>query len=330
MQKDDSDSASDPHYYDAGKADDAALLKKEVQHQVHNQSAEANSNAWVLNWVIGSFLALIIMFAIATCFYHFVEDWSVPESLYFAVVTTTTVGYGEYAPTSSGSRIFTIFYIILGMFLWAAMMATIQFHTLGIMFFRVDQARYRSLLVPAVLCLLFVLIYAITSKYIDDLTFLDSFYFAIASISTVGYGDLLPSTPVSRNVNIGMLLIGTALYALMLASLVTYVVSSMQRAYCKKLFRKCVTPERLQMMDTNASGDVSRAEFMEAMLLETRQVDPAIIAEINSAFEYLITEGGTVSRNNLPSATRPVIPLDYVISSNKPNSNLLASGYVDV
>lgn len=180
------------------------------------------------------------------------------------------------------------------------------------------------------LVVLFLVIYAITSKYIDDLSFLDAFYFSVASISTVGYGDLLPSTDTSRNVNIGMLLVGTALYALMLASMVTYVVSSMPRAYCKKLFRECVTPERLVLMDTNASGDVSRAEFMEAMLLETRQVDPAIIAEINSAFEYLITEGGMVPRTRLPNATRPVIPLDVVISSYPPNSNLLAAGYVDL
>merc|ERR1711998_714177 len=161
-------------------------------------------------------------------------------------------------------------------------------------------------------------------------SFLDAFYFSVASISTVGYGDLLPSTDTSRNVNIGMLLVGTALYALMLASMGTYVVSSMQRAYCKKLFRECVTPERLVLMDTNASGDISRAEFMEALLLETRQVDPAIIAEINSAFDYLVTEGGTVSRHCLPTATRPVIPLDCILSNHKPSSNLLASGYVDI
>merc|ERR1711908_42664 len=129
------------------------------------------------------------------------------------------------------------------------MMSTIQFHTIGTMFFRVDQARYKSLLVPTALTVLFLIVYAVTSKYIDDLSILDAFYFATASISTVGYGDLLPSTATSRNVNIGMLLIGTSLYALMLSSLVTYVVSGMQRAYCKKLFRHCVTPERLVRMD---------------------------------------------------------------------------------
>ena len=138
------------------------------------------------------------------------------------------------------------------------------------------------------------------------------------------------ATDTSRDINIFMLLIGTALYALMLSSLVTYVVSSMQRAFAKKLFRHCVTPERLVVMDTNGSGDISRAEFMEALLLETRQVDPAIIAEINSAFDYLVTEGGTISRNCLPTATRPVIPLDCILSSHKPTANLLASGYVDI
>merc|ERR1711907_620823 len=113
------------------------------------------------------------------------------------------------------------------------MMATIQFHTLGAMFYKQNTARYRSLLWPTVFVVLFLVTYAVSSKYADDLSILDSFYFATASISTVGYGDLLPSTDTSRNINIFMLLIGTALYALMLASLVTYVVSSMQRAFAK-------------------------------------------------------------------------------------------------
>lgn len=310
---------------DQHAADTDGLLARPMQ-EIGNSA----SHAWVLNWVLGSALSVALMFAIATCVYHFVEEWSIMESLYFAVVTTTTVGYGEYAPTTKGSRIFTIFYIILGMFIWAIMMATIQFHTLGSMFYQPTKARYRALLVPSVCVVLFLITYAISSKYIDDLSVLDAFYFAIASLSTVGYGDLLPSTDMSRNINIFMLLVGTALYALMLSSLVTYVVSSMQRAYCKKLFRHCVTPERLLRMDTNGSGDISRAEFMEALMLETRQVDPAIIAEINSAFEYLVTQGGTVAQNSLPNATRPVVPLDIILSHHRPTANLLASGYGDL
>jgi voltage-gated potassium channel len=49
-----------------------------------------------------------------TAFYWAAEDWSLIESLYFSVVTLTTVGYGDLTPSSDYARIFTIIYIFIG------------------------------------------------------------------------------------------------------------------------------------------------------------------------------------------------------------------------
>ena len=49
-----------------------------------------------------------------TLFYWRFEDWTIIEALYFCVVTLTTVGYGDLAPTSAGTQIFTIIYILTG------------------------------------------------------------------------------------------------------------------------------------------------------------------------------------------------------------------------
>jgi hypothetical protein len=38
-----------------------------------------------------------------TLFYWRFEDWTVVESLYFSIVTLTTVGYGDLAPTTAGT-----------------------------------------------------------------------------------------------------------------------------------------------------------------------------------------------------------------------------------
>jgi hypothetical protein len=58
--------------------------------------------------------SVLIIFGVGTVFYHFVERWSWLNSLYFCVVTTATVGYGDLTPTKPISKIFTIFYIIVG------------------------------------------------------------------------------------------------------------------------------------------------------------------------------------------------------------------------
>jgi hypothetical protein len=47
-------------------------------------------------------------------YFFFIDQWRFIDSVYFTVVTITTVGYGDIKPTASDSKIFTGFYIILG------------------------------------------------------------------------------------------------------------------------------------------------------------------------------------------------------------------------
>ena len=55
-----------------------------------------------------------------TVVYHLLEDWSWVDSLYFSVVTLTTVGYGDLSPTTDLSKLFTVVYLVSGMSLLAA------------------------------------------------------------------------------------------------------------------------------------------------------------------------------------------------------------------
>lgn len=60
-----------------------------------------------------------------TIFYWRVEGWTVVESLYFSVVTLTTVGFGDFTPTTPGGQIFTIFYILTGIGVFVALLASV-------------------------------------------------------------------------------------------------------------------------------------------------------------------------------------------------------------
>jgi voltage-gated potassium channel len=68
----------------------------------------------------------IIIFG--TIVYHYLEGWSYLDSLYFCVITLTTVGYGDFSPQTDEGKLFTIFYIILGLGIILGFINTVHNH----------------------------------------------------------------------------------------------------------------------------------------------------------------------------------------------------------
>lgn len=64
-----------------------------------------------LGIAVGALLGLV---AVGTVVYHILEKWSWLVSFYFSVCTLTTVGYGDFYPTSDLARLFTAVYVLVG------------------------------------------------------------------------------------------------------------------------------------------------------------------------------------------------------------------------
>ena len=60
-----------------------------------------------------------------TIFYWRFEDWTIIEALYFCVVTLATVGFGDFTPTTPGTQIFTIVYILTGFGVLVALLTSV-------------------------------------------------------------------------------------------------------------------------------------------------------------------------------------------------------------
>ncbi|MGD9276005.1 MAG: potassium channel family protein [Candidatus Pacearchaeota archaeon] len=61
--------------------------------------------------ILGIFIFGILIGALI---YQNVEGWSFIDSLYFVVVTVTTIGYGDLSPSTDVGKIFTMFFAFFG------------------------------------------------------------------------------------------------------------------------------------------------------------------------------------------------------------------------
>ena len=73
-------------------------------------------------------ITTMIVLTLGTVAYHFIEKWSWIDSLYFSVITLTTIGYGDFSPATNEGKLFTIFYIVIGIGIILTFINTVYEH----------------------------------------------------------------------------------------------------------------------------------------------------------------------------------------------------------
>lgn len=65
-------------------------------------------------------LFALSMIGLATMTFWLLEGWPLLDAAFFAVVTISTVGYGELVPQTVLGKLFTMFYILVGLGVFVA------------------------------------------------------------------------------------------------------------------------------------------------------------------------------------------------------------------
>jgi len=64
-------------------------------------------------FILGILVFIFVIF-LGSFLYQQIEGWSFLDSVYFTVVTATTIGYGDLVPRTNLGKIFTIFFSFFG------------------------------------------------------------------------------------------------------------------------------------------------------------------------------------------------------------------------
>ena len=84
---------------------------------MNKKDKQSINDALKFKWVL---LAAVSVIATGTVFYHYFMPLKWLDAVYFSVITITTVGYGDIHPTNDITKIFTIFYVLIGVGIIAA------------------------------------------------------------------------------------------------------------------------------------------------------------------------------------------------------------------
>ncbi|KAF7815719.1 Two-pore potassium channel 3 [Senna tora] len=232
------------------------------------------------------------------------------DAMYFTMVTLCTIGYGDIVPDTDLTKIFTCGFILVGFGLVgillnglvtyicdrqeAMLLSTMdenQFHTM-VRYLMVDKEKGRmrirtkvSLALAIVICC--IAIGTIAAYFLENLSWVNSFYLSVTSVTTVGYGDYAFKTLQGRCFAIIWLLVSTLAVGRAFLYLTEYSIDKRNRTITNWILHKKITLSDLVAADLDNDGSISKSEFVIYKLKEMGKITEIDIQQISKQFDSL-------------------------------------------
>ncbi|KAH8303350.1 hypothetical protein KR059_008701 [Drosophila kikkawai] len=134
------------------------------------------------------------------------ERWSILQAVFFSSTVLTTIGYGNIVPVTTGGRVFCICFALIGIPFtltviadWGRLFATAvsvfgkHMPTKPKFTNFIGKTWFYAILAVGFLGVYLAAGAGLLLLWEDDWTFFDGFYFCFITMTTIGFGDLVPS-----------------------------------------------------------------------------------------------------------------------------------------
>ena len=151
---------------------------------------------------------------------------------------------------------------------------------------------------------LVICVFAFVVHYNEGWGLLDSFYWSVVTVSTVGFGDMTPDKTSTRAVVAWLLIFFVAVWARSVAKMSSVVLDWISEYRMSEIMQGGVTDALMAELETDTGGDGSgkleRYEFAAYMLARLGRTPAADIDRIMEMFDDLDRDkSGSLDRNDI-------------------------------
>jgi hypothetical protein len=294
---------------------------------------------------------VLVYFGVGYAFFNSQYGWNLCDALYFGVVTTTTVGYGDYSivnnapldsgkdstPPGVGGVFFAIGFLVMGLaFIWPILSGTalsVVEKYLDVILAKFDDTPDDGerdigdqLCIAAFLVVFCLMSGAVFMHLNEGWPFVEALYWAFVTTTTIGYGDKAFTKRSSIWFLVFYILLSVMLVIASLGIIANVQVQRRKQAQLQQLLNTPLDKEFLDSMDTGGDGEIDKGEFLEAMLIRLGKVTKEDTFPIMKKFDELDADkSGFLDQDDIPESQRTqAAPLSTQVAVAAPGGDKAA------
>ncbi|XP_016903168.2 two-pore potassium channel 1-like [Cucumis melo] len=244
----------------------------------------------------------------------------VVDSIYFCVVTMTTVGYGDLVPNSMVAKLLACVYVFTGMTLGGMILSKAADYIVEkqeILLVKAMRMRKKissseilqeseenklkyKFIMTGILLWALIVVGTLFLTVVENLEFTDAFYCVCSTITTLGYGDQSFSTTAGRVFAVIWIMSGTICLAQFFLYLAELHTERRQDSLINWVLNRSLTYSDLEEADLDHDKVVSAAEFVIYKLKEMGKINQEDVSPILDTFKKLdIDQSGCLTEADI-------------------------------